>query len=286
MSREETPDEELILRISRGDREAIRLLYQRHGRLVYGCAVQVVSDAAAAEEVCQDVFLRVWERSGTYQADKGKVVTWLARIARNRRAFPTHHITTLKGAPSLSRHGQERANSCSERFSAFDDLLRREDPDFKVFTHRSGNQKGSFAVFVEPTLTQGETEKQETDMVFVLDRSGSVGGGALEQSKTPYDLDWRSCRGSDRFNVITIGSRVEKLADRLMSVTSDNITKAVRFVNLSESEGGTDLYERGYDSAGAVFLAETPRNHYICRRRPAYYRRYRPGSHSRGHKAQ
>jgi len=84
MSRGETSDEELILRISGGDREAIRLLYERHGRLVYGCALQVVSDAAAAEEVCQDVFLRVWERSGTYQADKGKVVTWLARIARNR----------------------------------------------------------------------------------------------------------------------------------------------------------------------------------------------------------
>ncbi len=84
MSRGGASDEELILRISRGDREAVRLLYGRYGRLVYGCALQVVSDAAAAEEVCQDVFLRVWERSGTYQADKGKVVTWLARIARNR----------------------------------------------------------------------------------------------------------------------------------------------------------------------------------------------------------
>jgi RNA polymerase sigma-70 factor (ECF subfamily) len=84
MSPGETSDEQLILRISGGDREAVRLLYERHGRLVYGCALQIVSDAAAAEEVCQDVFLRVWERSGTYQADKGKVVTWLARIARNR----------------------------------------------------------------------------------------------------------------------------------------------------------------------------------------------------------
>lgn len=84
MSREETSDEELILRISSRDREAIRLLYDRHGRLVYGCAMQIVSDAAAAEEVCQDVFMRVWERSGTYRPDKGKVVTWIARIARNR----------------------------------------------------------------------------------------------------------------------------------------------------------------------------------------------------------
>lgn len=80
----EITDEQLIQRVSGGDREAIRLLYQRHGGLVYRCALQVVSDAAVAEEVCQDTFLRVWERAGTYRADRGKVATWLARISRNR----------------------------------------------------------------------------------------------------------------------------------------------------------------------------------------------------------
>ena len=77
-------DDELIDLIARGDTDAVRVLYERYGRLVYGLAVQVTGDAASAEEVCQDVFMRVWEKSGTYRADKGKVVTWLARITRNR----------------------------------------------------------------------------------------------------------------------------------------------------------------------------------------------------------
>ncbi len=80
----ETSDEQLMQRISGGDREAIRLLYERHGRLVYSCALQVIPDDAVAEEICQDTFVRVWERAGTYRADRGKVATWLARIARNR----------------------------------------------------------------------------------------------------------------------------------------------------------------------------------------------------------
>ena len=77
-------DEELIDRMAHRDAEAVRVLYQRYGRMVYGLAVQVTGDAAAAEEVCQDVFMRVWEKSGTYRADRGTVVTWLARITRNR----------------------------------------------------------------------------------------------------------------------------------------------------------------------------------------------------------
>jgi len=95
-------DEQLIVRISRGDREAIRILYERHGRLVYSCAVQIVSDEAAAEEVCQDVFLRVWERSATYRSDRGKVVTWLARISRNR-AIDVLRARRVRGiAPAIA----------------------------------------------------------------------------------------------------------------------------------------------------------------------------------------
>jgi RNA polymerase sigma-70 factor, ECF subfamily len=101
MSRGETSDEQLMLRISGGDREAVRLLYERHGRLVYTCALQIVSDVSAAEEVCQDVFLRVWERAGTYHADRGKVVTWLARISRNR-AIDVLRARKARGIPTTA----------------------------------------------------------------------------------------------------------------------------------------------------------------------------------------
>jgi RNA polymerase sigma-70 factor, ECF subfamily len=80
----EASDEQVIDRISRGDREAVRVLYRRYGRLVYGLAVQVVGDGPSAEEVAQDVFLKVWEKAGTFSAEKAKVSTWLMRITRNR----------------------------------------------------------------------------------------------------------------------------------------------------------------------------------------------------------
>jgi len=67
-----------------GDREALRALYVRHGRLVYSLTLRIVRDQAVAEEVVQDAFLKVWDKAATYRADKAPVLTWLLRIARNR----------------------------------------------------------------------------------------------------------------------------------------------------------------------------------------------------------
>jgi RNA polymerase sigma-70 factor (ECF subfamily) len=77
-------DEELVGQIVHQKPEAVRALYRRYGRLVYSLALHIVGDHSAAEEITQDVFMRVWEKAGTYDAGKAKVITWLSRIARNQ----------------------------------------------------------------------------------------------------------------------------------------------------------------------------------------------------------
>ncbi len=77
-------DEELLRHIGQGDSESLRQLYRRHGARVYSLAFHMVRDASLAEEITQDVFLRVWEKSGTFVAAKSQPLTWILRIARNR----------------------------------------------------------------------------------------------------------------------------------------------------------------------------------------------------------
>lgn len=77
-------DESLIGLIRRARTEALGALYDRYGRLVFSLALNSVGDRATAEEITQDVFLRVWQRAGQYRSDRGKVSTWLTGIARNR----------------------------------------------------------------------------------------------------------------------------------------------------------------------------------------------------------
>jgi RNA polymerase sigma-70 factor, ECF subfamily len=77
-------DESLIHRIVEGQSSALGELYDRYGRLVYSLAYHVVGDSAIAEEIAQEVFLQVWNKAATYQAEQGKVVSWLTSIARHK----------------------------------------------------------------------------------------------------------------------------------------------------------------------------------------------------------
>jgi RNA polymerase sigma-70 factor, ECF subfamily len=64
--------------------QAVAALYDRFGRLVYTVAYHTVEDPQAAEEITQDVFLRIWNNAGSYHPETARVSTWLVSITRNR----------------------------------------------------------------------------------------------------------------------------------------------------------------------------------------------------------
>lgn len=72
-----------IRRVQEGDADAFETLYRAHARRVHGICRRITADPRLAEELTQDVFLRVWERIGQYQG-RSKFSTWLYRIATNR----------------------------------------------------------------------------------------------------------------------------------------------------------------------------------------------------------
>ena len=76
-------DEKLIRLITELQEEALAQLYDRYHRLVFSLALAVVNDRATAEEITLDVFMRVWQKAGTYRADQAKVSTWLTHITRH-----------------------------------------------------------------------------------------------------------------------------------------------------------------------------------------------------------
>jgi RNA polymerase sigma-70 factor (ECF subfamily) len=77
-------DEELMDRLAGRDLIAFEALYDRYGDLVYSVSLRIVGDTYVAEDVTQDVFLRVWRRPDQFDLSRGKFVTWLLSVARNR----------------------------------------------------------------------------------------------------------------------------------------------------------------------------------------------------------
>ncbi len=84
-------DHALITLVQREDAAALSELYDRYGRLVFSLARQIVGDAASAEEITQDVFVRVWEKAISYDGNRAQVSTWITRIARNRSIDVLRH---------------------------------------------------------------------------------------------------------------------------------------------------------------------------------------------------
>ena len=77
-------DEELMQRLAYRDLVAFRALYDRYGNLVYSAALRVVRDAQIAEDMVQEIFLRIWRKPESYVAQRGRFVTWLTSVTRNR----------------------------------------------------------------------------------------------------------------------------------------------------------------------------------------------------------
>lgn len=77
-------DETLIELIAKKQADALGEIYDRYNRLVFSLALYMVGDQAAAEEITQDAFTRLWIQASTYRPDQAKVKTWLVTIARNR----------------------------------------------------------------------------------------------------------------------------------------------------------------------------------------------------------
>ncbi len=76
-------DEVLASRAARGDSAALEALYDRHASTVLGLALKIIADRAAAEDILQETFWRVWKSADTFQPQRGSFTSWLFRITRN-----------------------------------------------------------------------------------------------------------------------------------------------------------------------------------------------------------
>ena len=74
----------LIQAVAQGDRLAFRQLYDLTSPKLLGVILRMIRSRPAAEEVLQDVYLRVWRNASRYAPEMGSALGWLSSIARNR----------------------------------------------------------------------------------------------------------------------------------------------------------------------------------------------------------
>jgi RNA polymerase sigma-70 factor (ECF subfamily) len=75
--------EDMIVRVGLGDRAAFSSLYGSTSSKLFGVCLRVLKDRAEAEDVLQEVYIRVWHKANGYAVNGLSPMTWLITIARN-----------------------------------------------------------------------------------------------------------------------------------------------------------------------------------------------------------
>lgn len=84
MSTETTYSEgELVLLLKQRNQSAFAYLYDHYAGALYSVIVNIVPDRELANDVLQEVFIKVWKQINTYDKTKGRLFTWMLNVARN-----------------------------------------------------------------------------------------------------------------------------------------------------------------------------------------------------------
>src|SRR5215208_7610318 len=109
------------------DPQTFRQVFEQHERGVHAAAMRILGNAAQAQDVVQDVFLRIWRRPGSFDSNRGEIGSYLRMMARSR-------------ALDLWREGQA-AGRASDRLKlavAQDEPREQERPSTEVERREEG----------------------------------------------------------------------------------------------------------------------------------------------------
>lgn len=191
----EPTDEMLMVRYQRGDRDAFAELVRRHSRPMYNFVLRQTREVAVADDVTQEVFLRVVQNAGEFKHE-ARFSTWLYTIARNLC------IDQLRRRAHRRHASLDAASSSTERAAApLGDTVPDQHPRSSVERSAASAQVRASIVRAVDTLPDDQRE------VFLMRELGNLSFRAIaEITATPEN---------------TVKSRMRYALERLREALSD-----------------------------------------------------------------
>jgi Ca-activated chloride channel family protein len=155
---------------------------------------------------------------------------------------PTHNV-------QIDRPHDKAANvlfTRSEQTTTKDFVLyysvSKDEVGCNLLTYYDKNEyQGYFLGLIAPDLKQKDGQRSAKNVLFVLDVSGSMAGGKIEQAKEALRFCLNSLNPDDLFGIVSYSDDVERHSDRILSASRDNIREALAYVDGLVAEGGTDI---------------------------------------------
>jgi len=83
VDKSEQENVQLMAQIKQGHEGALKTLYRKYAGALLHQVQKIIADQEAAEEILQDVFVKIWKKAGQYDENRSRLFTWMSQIARN-----------------------------------------------------------------------------------------------------------------------------------------------------------------------------------------------------------
>jgi Ca-activated chloride channel family protein len=116
-----------------------------------------------------------------------------------------------------------------------------EKPEMAVLAHSKGADQGYFMLMIQPKLDEELAKAPPREVVFLVDVSGSMSGEPTEKVKEAMRHFFRLSKPNDTVQVITFAGSANKLFERPVAATEENVSLALNFSQQIRAGGGTEM---------------------------------------------
>ena len=209
---------------------------------------QALRVAAGRLRVVVDVSMPVADRPLRSALPGDRRIGELVVHVKLRGQLPLSTIFSPSHTCDVQRDGDKAASVSFEQRDArperdFQLYYQRQDAQFGlvVLTHRVAGEPGYFMLRLAPRVEQGAAVMPK-DIAFVLDTSGSISGGKLDQVKRAMKACLDGLSPADRFAVFTFSTDVRGFREGLVAATPELRAAAGKYVDDLQHSGGTNIH--------------------------------------------
>ncbi len=149
----------LLARIAVGDQSALAELYDASSAKVFGLAMKILGDHAAAEETTLDVYTQVWRRISTYDAERGTPGSWLMTLAKHR-AIDRFRSSYLERGRQVPLEQAAELPGCEDTPEQYSAGLERQRLVQQALASLSVEQRQAIALAYYWGMSQSEIAEQ------------------------------------------------------------------------------------------------------------------------------
>lgn len=171
---------------------------------------------------------------------------------------PTHPLVVARGEPiTVTLAGKHIPNKdFVMRFAAAVDTVR---PQAWATIDDGGSEIALLSV--QPPRSTGQAVAAQREFVFVIDRSGSMGGDPMVQARNALKTCLRMLGADDRFWILVFDDQLEWFARVAMAITQETVDAADRWIDEVDARGGTEIL--GAISAALALPVDAERRRYV-----------------------